>query len=137
MALGLNLRRMADDRVPILGMAVLVAIFVIGFALTPFTALPLVVCLLIGAIGPTTDPSAVVSIFRNLSAPQRLTRVVECEGLLNDAAAIALLGFFLTFVVLTERFVVGRPGPGLARGGAGPIVRLLLQTNRSFPIGSI
>ena len=108
---------MADDRVPILGMAVLVAIFVIGFALTPFTALPLVVCLRIAAIGPTTDPSAVVSTFRNLSAPQRLTRVVEGEGLLNDAAAVALLGFFLTFVVLTERLVVDRPGPGLARGG--------------------
>lgn len=101
-SLGLNLRRMADDWVPILVMAVLavvVATFAIGFALTPFTTLPLMACLMLGAIVATTDPSAVVSIFRNIAAPQRLTRIVEGESLLNDAAAIALFGFFLTFVM--------------------------------------
>ena len=109
-ALGLNLRRMADDWVPILVMAVLavvVATFTIGFALTPFTTLPLMACLMLGAIVATTDPSAVVSIFRNIAAPQRLTRIVEGESLLNDAAAIALFGFFLTFVIL------GVPNPTL------------------------
>lgn len=109
-ALGLNLRRMADDWVPILVMAVLavvVATFTIGFALTPFTTLPLMACLMLGAIVATTDPSAVVSIFRNIAAPQRLTRIVEGESLLNDAAAIALFGFFLTFVML------GVPNPTL------------------------
>ncbi len=109
-SLGLNLRRMADDWVPILVMAVLavvVATFAIGYALTPFTTLPLVACLMLGAIVATTDPSAVVSIFRNIAAPQRLTRIVEGESLLNDAAAIALFGFFLTFVML------GVPNPTL------------------------
>jgi monovalent cation:H+ antiporter, CPA1 family len=110
MSLGLNLRRMADDWVPILVMAVLavvVATFVIGLALTPFTALPLVGCLLLGSIVATTDPSAVASIFRSIAAPQRLTRIVEGESLLNDAAAIALFGFFLTYVML------GVPNPTL------------------------
>ncbi|MFP3920577.1 MAG: cation:proton antiporter [Dichotomicrobium sp.] len=109
-SLGLNLRRMADDWVPILVMAVLavvVATFAIGFALTPFTTLPLMACLMLGAIVATTDPSAVVSIFRNIAAPQRLTRIVEGESLLNDAAAIALFSFFLTFVML------GVPNPTL------------------------
>ncbi len=109
-SLGLNLRRMADDWVPILVMAVLavvVATFAIGFALTPFTSLPLMACLMLGAIVATTDPSAVVSIFRNIAAPQRLTRIVEGESLLNDAAAIALFGFFLTFVMM------GVPNPTL------------------------
>ena len=109
-ALGLNLRRMADDWVPILMMAVLavvVATFVIGYALTPFTSLPLMACFMLGAIVATTDPSAVVSIFRNIAAPQRLTRIVEGESLLNDAAAIALFSFFLTFVM------TGVPNPTL------------------------
>ncbi len=109
-SLGLNLRRMADDWVPILVMAVLavvVATFAIGFALTPFTTLPLMACLMLGAIVATTDPSAVVSIFRNIAAPQRLTRIVEGESLLNDAAAIALFSFFLTFVMM------GVPNPTL------------------------
>lgn len=101
-ALGLNVRRILDDWVPIVLMAVLaviVATFVIGFALSPFTGIPLVACLMLGAIVATTDPSAVVSIFRNTSAPLRLSRIVEGESLLNDAAAIALYGFFLTFVM--------------------------------------
>lgn len=109
-SLGLNLRRMADDWVPILVMAVLavvVATFAIGFALTPFTGISLMACLMLGSIVATTDPSAVVSIFRNIAAPQRLTRIVEGESLLNDAAAIALFGFFLTFVML------GVPNPTL------------------------
>jgi len=101
-ALTLNLRRMLDDWVPILVMAVLavvVATFVIGFALMPFAAQPLVVCLLVGAIVATTDPSAVVSIFREIGAPQRLSRLIEGESLLNDAAAIALFGAIVALIL--------------------------------------
>ncbi|WP_126977905.1 cation:proton antiporter [Frigidibacter oleivorans] len=102
-SLGLNLRRILDDWVPILVLAVLavlVATVVIGLALLPFAGLPLAACLLIGAIVSTTDPSAVVSIFRATAAPQRLARIVEGESLLNDAAAIALFGLFLGFVTV-------------------------------------
>lgn len=109
-ALGLNLRRMMDDWVPILVMAVaavVVATIFVGAALQPITGLSLLACLLLGSIVSTTDPSAVVSIFRNIAAPQRLTRIVEGESLLNDAAAIALFGFFLTFVM------AGVPNPTL------------------------
>jgi CPA1 family monovalent cation:H+ antiporter len=101
-ALGLNLRRMLDDWVPILVLAVvavIVATLAVGLALVPVTGIAPVACLLIGAIVSTTDPSAVVTIFRSIGAPQRLARIVEGESLLNDAAAIALFGFFLTFVM--------------------------------------
>ncbi|SFG47062.1 cation:proton antiporter [Neptunomonas qingdaonensis] len=101
--LGMNLRRMLDDWVPILVLAVLavvVATFTVGFALVWTSALPLTACLLIGAIVSTTDPSAVVSIFRSIAAPRRLVRIIEGESLLNDAAAIALFGVFLGYVML-------------------------------------
>ena len=104
-ALTLNLRRLWDDWVPVLTLAVIavvVATFVIGMALAPFTSLPLIACFLIGAIVSTTDPSAVVSIFRATPAPQRLARIVEGESLLNDAAAIALFSVFLTAVAARE-----------------------------------
>jgi CPA1 family monovalent cation:H+ antiporter len=104
-SLTLNLRRLLDDWVPVLVLAVVavvVATFVIGMALKPFTTLPLIACLLIGAIVSTTDPSAVVSIFRATPAPQRLARIVEGESLLNDAAAIALSSVFLAAVVLRD-----------------------------------
>jgi len=108
--IGMNLRRMIDDWVPILVLAVLavvVATLSVGYALSWTSALPLTACLLIGAIVSTTDPSAVVGIFRSISAPQRLTRIIEGESLLNDAAAIALFGLFIGFVTL------GVPDPTL------------------------
>ncbi|WP_299785046.1 cation:proton antiporter [uncultured Marivita sp.] len=109
--LGMNLRRMLDDWVPILMLAivaVVVATLSVGYALFWVSALPLAACLLIGAIVSTTDPSAVVSIFRSISAPRRLARIIEGESLLNDAAAIALFGLFMGFVML------GVPDPKLA-----------------------
>lgn len=108
--LGMNLRRMVDDWVPILVMAVvavIVATLSVGYALSWVSSLPLAACLLIGAIVSTTDPSAVVSIFRSVSAPRRLARIIEGESLLNDAAAISLFGLFMGFVML------GVPDPSL------------------------
>jgi len=108
--LGMNLRRMLDDWVPILVLAVVavvVATLSVGYALFWASALPLAACLLIGAIVSTTDPSAVVTIFRSISAPRRLARIIEGESLLNDAAAIALFGLFMGFVML------GMPDPDL------------------------
>lgn len=101
-SLTLDLRRMAEDWVPISVMAivaVVVATFVIGVSLEPFTTQPLLVCLLVGAIVATTDPSAVVSIFRDIGAPARLSRLAEGESLMNDAAAIALFSLFVTLIV--------------------------------------
>jgi monovalent cation:H+ antiporter, CPA1 family len=115
-SLSIDLRRMLDDWVPILVLAVVavgVATVVIGYALLPFAGLPLMACLLIGAIVSTTDPSAVVSIFRSTPAPQRLGRIVEGESLLNDAAAIALFGVFIG-----RHGGGGKPQPG---GGAGAV----------------
>ncbi|MDO6588536.1 cation:proton antiporter [Salipiger sp. 1_MG-2023] len=109
--LGMNLRRMLDDWVPILVLAIL-AVFVatisVGYALSWASTIPLAACLLVGSIVSTTDPSAVVSIFRSISAPRRLARIIEGESLLNDAAAIALFGLFMAFVML------GLPDPNLA-----------------------
>lgn len=122
-ALGLDLRRMLDDWVPILAMAVM-AVFVatafVGLALVPFSGMPVLACFLLGAVVSTTDPSAVVSIFRSLAAPQRLARIVEGESLLNDAAAIALFGFFLTFVM------AGVPNPTLQDAFIGLPVSILI-----------
>ena len=101
-ALTLDLRRMLDDWVPILTMAlvaVLVSTLVIGAALNLFVPQPFVVCLLLGAVVATTDPSVVAVLFREIGAPERLTRLIEGESLLNDAAAIALFAFFVTLIL--------------------------------------
>ncbi|PJN95728.1 hypothetical protein CNY89_06775, partial [Amaricoccus sp. HAR-UPW-R2A-40] len=99
-ALAVDIQRMRDDLLPILLLALLavvVAIFGIGLALWPASGLPLVACLLLASVVATTDPVAVISIFRSVGAPERLTRLVEGESLFNDAAAVA---FFIAFTGL-------------------------------------
>ena len=56
------------------------------------TGIDIVVCLLLGAIVSTTDPAAVIGIFRDVGAPKRLSILAEGELLLNDAVAIAAFG---------------------------------------------
>lgn len=94
-ALTVDIRAMLQDAAPILLLAV-VAVFVatgfIGLTLSWFSGRGILICLLIGAVVATTDPSAVVGMFREVGAPGRLIRLVEGESLLNDAAAIALVG---------------------------------------------
>jgi Na+:H+ antiporter len=98
-ALSIEVRRIIEDAGPVLLLAVvavLVATFVIGFALAPFAEVSLVACLMLGAMVATTDPVAVIGIFADVGAPSRLTRLVAGEALLNDAAAIALFSLLLT-----------------------------------------
>lgn len=112
-ALTIDFRRMLDDWVPILVLAVVavvVSTLAVGYALRwmqPAQGLSLMACLMIGAIVSTTDPSAVVGIFRSTPAPQRLARIVEGESLLNDAAAIALFSLFFAYVA----FGIPNPQP--------------------------
>lgn len=88
-------------------LAVVVSTFTIGLALAPLTPVPLIACLLFGAIVATTDPIAVIGIFREAGAPSRLVRLVEGESLLNDAAAITLFALFLDLLVSGRPFDPG------------------------------
>jgi Na+:H+ antiporter len=102
-ALTIDVREIAPDWAPILTLAI-VAVFAaaaaIGFSLSFAAGIPLTVALLLGSIVATTDPAAVVAIFHELGAPARLTRLLEGESLLNDAAAIVL--FSMLVGMLTE-----------------------------------
>ncbi|MFI5177688.1 MAG: cation:proton antiporter, partial [Vicinamibacterales bacterium] len=110
-ALAIDVRQIVEDAAPILLLAivaVVVATIVIGVALEPVAGVSLAACMMLGAIVATTDPVAVIAIFRDVGAPSRLIRLVEGESLLNDAAAITL------FTALLELIV----GGGRVGGGA-------------------
>ncbi|WP_084170404.1 cation:proton antiporter [Paraburkholderia ferrariae] len=100
-ALSVNVREMLGDAAPILLLAV-VAVFVTtgmvgeGIRLTGLG--PLTDGLLLGAMIATTDPSAVLAVFREVGAPARLVRLVEGESLLNDAAAIAIASVLIAAI---------------------------------------
>jgi monovalent cation:H+ antiporter, CPA1 family len=101
-ALSVDLRRLLDDLAPILTMAVVAVVictFVVGAALSFVSDYGLLACLLLGAIVATTDPAAVIGIFREVGAPRRLLTLVEGESLLNDAAAIALFSLLIAMLL--------------------------------------
>ncbi|MBV8406647.1 MAG: cation:proton antiporter [Alphaproteobacteria bacterium] len=100
-----DVRAMIRDAAPILLLAVIATVVTtaaIGLALWPVSGRALVVCLMLGAVVATTDPAAVIAIFRDVGAPSRLLRLVEGEALLNDAAAIVM------FTVLLGMIIAGR-----------------------------
>ena len=104
-ALNMNVRGLFNDLAPILLLAV-VAVFIctlfVGWAVSGVSDYGLAVCLLLGSIVATTDPAAVVGIFKEVGAPKRLTTIVEGESLLNDAAAIALYSAMIGIVANTS-----------------------------------
>jgi CPA1 family monovalent cation:H+ antiporter len=54
--------------------------------------------LIFGALIVTTDPIAVVSLFKSLGAPKRLAVLVEGESLLNDGTGVVLFTLILGIV---------------------------------------
>jgi len=124
-SLSLDVRRLMEDAAPIFLLAVvavIVATFVIGLALHPVSGMPLLVCLLLGSIVATTDPVAVIAIFRDLGAPARLVRLVEGESLFNDAAAIALFVLLLDAVTSGAEITLGTAAYTLAVSAAGGVL---------------
>ncbi|AOB29467.1 sodium:proton exchanger [Bordetella sp. H567] len=148
-ALSMNVRRLMDDIGPILMMAI-VAVFlstvVVGITLNGLSSYGLVVCLLLGAIVATTDPAAVVGIFREVGAPKRLTTLVEGESLFNDAASIALYSVLVGVLAghgemsaghILVDFVVSFLGGGLAGYAMGRAACMLFAVLRGFPAAEI
>ena len=112
-ALTIDQHDMQRDWAPILLLAVVavvVATAMIGVVLALASPYGIVACLLLGAVVATTDPAAVIAVFRQVGAPARLTRLVEGESLLNDAAAIAMV------TVLAGMLSGGGTHPSLIEG---------------------
>ncbi|WP_376853235.1 cation:proton antiporter [Bordetella pertussis] len=148
-ALSMNVRRLIDDIGPILMMAivaVVVCTLVVGFAVDAVSSYGLIVCLLLGAIVATTDPAAVVGIFREVGAPKRLTTLVEGESLFNDAASIALYSVLLAALggsgelsvgAVFNDFIFHFVGGGLAGFLMGRLACALFAWLRGFPTAEI
>ena len=96
--LNIEVRRLMDEVHAVLLLAivaVVVCIACVGGVVHAVTGIDLVACLLLGAVVSTTDPAAVIGIFRDVGAPKRLSILAEGESLLNDAVAIAAFGLFV------------------------------------------
>ena len=77
--------------------------------------------LVFAAILASTDPIAVVALFKTLGAPKRLAVLIEGESLFNDGTSIVLLGMIL----------------GLALGGQLSVPTAVLEFVRVVGLGAL
>lgn len=148
-ALAMNVRKLLDDLGPILMMAVVAVIIstvLVGAVLSQVSGFSLVACLLLGSIVATTDPAAVIGIFKEVGAPTRLNTLVEGESLLNDAAAIALYAALvgvlshsteLSFSSLSQNFLYLFVGGGLTGFVIARLACLSFPLLRGWPAAEI
>lgn len=106
-AYNMNYRQLMKNWKSITVLAViwlLISTFIIWwvmFLVFPFIwfNIPFLVCLLFGWLISATDPVAVLSIFKSIWAPRRLTLIFEWESLFNDGTALALFLVILWIIL--------------------------------------
>ncbi len=100
-AIACNTRLLSRNIFPVLGLAiagVVLSAGIIGYLVSWYFAIPLLYTLLFGALISSTDPVAVISIFKEIGVPKRLQTLLEGESLLNDAASIILFQLVLMLI---------------------------------------
>jgi CPA1 family monovalent cation:H+ antiporter len=93
-ALELSTRDFLRNLWPILVLATValaIAATLVGVSLHIGLDIPVAAALLFGVLISATDPTAVISVFRDVGVPRRLLTLVEGESLLNDG--VAIVGF--------------------------------------------
>jgi CPA1 family monovalent cation:H+ antiporter len=137
-ALTIDVRRLLDEVSAVLLLAVvavLVCIACVAGVVHVATGIDLVVCLLLGAVVSTTDPAAVIGIFRDVGAPKRLSILAEGESLLNDAVAIAAFTMFIG--ILADRAAPGLPTAGLEAGFSDGVLVFLREFFGGLVFGAL
>ncbi|HOJ97216.1 MAG TPA: sodium:proton antiporter, partial [Methanospirillum sp.] len=100
-AIEVNTRLFNRNLFPILSLAivgVIISAGIIGYMVSWYFAIPLLFALLFGALISSTDPVAVISIFKEIGVLKRLQIFVEGESLLNDASSIILFQLVLLLI---------------------------------------
>lgn len=82
----------------------LLSVFTVAYTLALLIGYPIGVALLFGAIISSTDPIAVISLFKTLGAPKRLGLVADGESMLNDATGVIVFRIISGFVVTNAAF---------------------------------
>jgi CPA1 family monovalent cation:H+ antiporter len=115
---------------------VILSIAAVGWALHQFAGVPWMTSLLVGACLSATDSAAVLGLFNEVGAGQRLTTLLEGESLLNDGASVVAFGVLVELAIDPQPFQLSSTilrffvvtGIGVGIGGViGICVTLLTQ----------
>jgi CPA1 family monovalent cation:H+ antiporter len=99
--MNMDLRELRDNFAPISAIAFLGVIFTtlfVGFSLNWIFGISLELSLLLGAMISATDPVSVLATFKSISAPKKLSVILEGESVLNDGAAIVVFAIALEMI---------------------------------------
>ncbi len=112
-AFHLEFKNLRQNWLPIVGLAIPGVMFttvVVGLLVSWGVGISLSSGLVFGALIAATDPVAVVSLFKALGAPKRLTTLVESESLFNDGTAIVVFKLLVVAAVASAASVTGGTG---------------------------
>ena len=115
-ALHVDWTEMKRGRLAILALStagVLISTLIVGGGFQLLSAaiglpVPLVWCLVFGALISPTDPVAVMAVLKRTSVPSTLQATVAGESLYNDGVGVVVFSILLTTALGTEAFEPGR-----------------------------
>ena len=133
-ALHVDLSALRKYRFTVAGLALLgtlLSTLVVGFGMwwvLPWLGvpLPLIYCLLFGALISPTDPIAVMGILKSANAPKSLELVISGESLFNDGVGVVLFSLLLGVLASGGLPTVAQGATLLAHEAGGGIVLGLL-----------
>ncbi|TMT87822.1 sodium:proton exchanger [Haloterrigena sp. H1] len=105
------------------------AVVLLGGLTSVAFGLPILISLLLAAIVVPTDPIAILSVFEEIDAPERLSVIIDSESLFNDGVAVVIVNVLL--LLIAERPV---PTVGLEIAGTA-IADILFVGVGGFLIG--
>jgi len=113
-ALNIDARLLVKNLIPIIILAIpimllstVITAVLLYYGIGHPLGFPVIAALLTGAILSATDPVAVLDVFNQIKAPERLSALVDGESLFNDATVIVLFGLFISLAQMDAGSVSG------------------------------